>query len=209
MKKFLMKICCLLLCFASFGLVACEKNIDLYQKGVEVTTLMGEIVNSKQYLKLIGSMEDKIDLVKAKDYDSPTRVYQLSIPSFDILCQKFKTMDTSSFDELPDNLKEQIKAKFNFYLVLNNINNQYPDWDALVISSVLTADKTYNGKISSSTAYLYTFETGKPIVVVFEPFGDKQFTAKGYFIFADDVSTLSNVREIFEQYGCSVENVNR
>ena len=118
-------------------------------------------------------------------------------------------METSSFDELPDNLKEQIKAKFNFYLVLNNINNQYPDWDALVISSVLTADKTYNGKISSSTAYLYTFETGKPIVVVFEPFGDKQFTAKGYFIFADDVSTLSNVREIFEQYGCSVENVNR
>ena len=86
MKKFLMKICCLLLCFASFGLVACEKNIDLYQKGVEVTTLMGEMVNSKQYLKLIGSMEDKIDLVKAKDYDSPTRVYQLSIPSLDILC---------------------------------------------------------------------------------------------------------------------------
>ncbi len=172
-----------------------------------MTSLMGEMVNSDRYIELTGIGDFRDESIIAKDYDSPTRAYLISIPSFEVLYQKYQNADTSSFDELSDGLKEQVKGWFNFYTVLFRINADHVGIDELSIFSTLFANKKFDGKITSSKAYLYIFETGRPIVVVFEPFGDKQFTAKGYFLFVNDVSTLSKVKEIFEPYGCDVENV--
>lgn len=206
MKRFLFKTSCILLCLISVGFTACKKTPDLYQKGVEITALMGKMVVSEQYLKMIGLETVKMEAVQAKDYDSPTRAYQISAPNFDSLYEEFGNINETLLNELSDELKEQIEAKFSFYTILNDINFNCRDRNALVISTSLYAEKTFDGKIPSTIIYLYTFETGKPIVVVFEPFGNEHFTAKGYFLFADDVSTLSKARELFEHYGCNVKN---
>ena len=211
MKKWLIKIICGLLSLNFIVLCACNNTPDLYQKGVEITTLMGEMIESELYVEIMGSSHVDLTLVKAKDYDTPTRVYKISVPSYDTLIQKMATDETNEtkideFNELPDNLKEQIENKFSFQVITNLINSKSGS-NGVVISSTFNARNTYNGKISSSVAYLYTFETGKPIVVFFEPFGDKQFTASGNFIFAEKLSSLSEVRELFEPFGCFVENV--
>lgn len=207
MKKLILQASFALLCIFTIGFTGCKKDVNLYQKGIELTTVMGEMANSESYLKLMGINDTSdFDQVKAKDYDSPTRTYRISIPSFDTLAKETSNIDTVLFNELSDSLKEQIKVRVDFYTALNYVNSAI-DVNAIYIASTLIAKKTYNGTISSSSAYLYTFETGTPIVVVFEPFGNKQFTATGCFLFRDDATTLSKVREIFEPFGCNIENV--
>lgn len=209
MKKWLIKIICGLLSLTFITFCACNDTPDLYQKGVEITTIMGEMIESELYVETMGPSHVDLTLVKAKDYDTPTRAYKISVPSFDTFIQKMGTYDKTQideFNELSDNLKEQIENKFSFQIITNWINSKSGN-DELVISTIFNARNTYNGKISSSVAYLYTFETGKPIVVLFAPFGDKQFTASGNFIFAKNLSSLSEVRELFEPFGCFVEKV--
>lgn len=208
MKKWLIKIICGLLSLNFIVLCACNNTPDLYQKGVEITTIMGEMIESELYVEIMCPSHVDLTLVKAKDYDTPTRVYKISVPSYDTIIQKMVTDETKidDFNELPDNLKEQIENKFSFPVITNLINSKSGS-NGFVISSTFIARNTYNGKIPSSVAYLYTFETGKPIVVLFAPFGDKQFTASGNFIFAENLSSLSEVRELFEPFGCFVENV--
>lgn len=209
MKKWLMKISCLILCFLSLGISACNNSPDLYQKGIEITTIMGEMVNSETYVEMIvGGGHCNLDLVKAKDYDTPTRAYKISIPAFDLFVQNMKSVDETKFNELPDNLKEQIENKYSFLTIVSFLNSYYGSSESLLLWSSLFASKTFDGKISSSIAYLYTFETGRPIIVLFEPFGGERFKANGQFVFAEDLSSLSKVREVFERFGCTVENAN-
>ncbi|MBE5754072.1 MAG: hypothetical protein E7340_01870 [Clostridiales bacterium] len=114
-------------------------------------------------------------------------------------------LDETQLDKLSDNLKEQIEYKFSFSTIINTLNNN--DYKTAVLSNSFKATKTFDGKISSSEVYLYTFETGKAIAVIFEPFGEKQFTATGYFVFVENLSSLSKIREVFEPFGCTVENI--
>ena len=211
MDNIFKKIGCVLLCTMFLMLSACNKTPDLYEKGIEITTIIGEMVNSEDYAQVMGlDANDKIELVKAKDYDTPTRVYKISVPVVDAYFEHLRThaknWDKSPYDKLSDNLKEQIKNRYSFLTIVDHLNSIY-NWDGLVLSSAFMAYKKFDGNISSSTVYLYTFETGTPIIVLFEPFGDKQFTAKGHFVFAEDLSSLSKVRDVFEQFECSVENI--
>lgn len=206
-KKFLSEISCVLICLISVATAACGKTPDLYRAGVEVTTLMGETTNSEQYREVMGISDEQTSLVKANDYDSPARAYKISVPTFETLYEKMNNEGVLRLDELSDDLKEQAKTRLNIYTVLNFVNMHYGSASCLAASSVFTAEKRFDGKIASSVVYLYIFETGIPIAVVFEPFGEKQFTAKGIFLWAGDTSALSKVREVFEPFGCNVENI--
>ncbi len=211
MKKWLIKTSCVLLCFLFAGLVACNNSPNLYQKGIEITTTMGEMVNSETYVEMMGvPSNSNIDLIKAKDYDTPICVYKISSPSFDAFVQNLN-LDKTKLDELSENLKEQIENKYSFSTIINLLNQEVFNiygTDALVLSSSFVANKVFDGKISSSSMYLYTFETGKAIAVVFTPFGENKFKASGHFVFTEDISSLSKAREIFEPFGCTVENAN-
>lgn len=207
MKKFLSEISCVLICLISVALAACGKTPDLYRAGVEMTTLMGEMTNSEQYREVMGISDEQTSFVQANDYDSPARAYEISVPSFEDLYEKMNNEGVLRLDELSDDLKEQAKTRLNIYTVLNFVNMHYGSASSLAASSVFMAEKRFDGKIASSVVYLYIFETGIPIAVVFEPFGEKQFTAKGIFLCAGDISTLSKVREVFEPFGCNVENI--
>ncbi|MBE5754073.1 MAG: hypothetical protein E7340_01875 [Clostridiales bacterium] len=77
MKSLFKKISCILLCLLFLVLSACNDSPNLYKKGIEITTIMGEMVNSKTYIEIMTIPKDiNMDLVKAKDYDTPTRAYK-------------------------------------------------------------------------------------------------------------------------------------
>ena len=205
MKKLLLSTSCILFCCLFVGLSACNKAPDLNKSGVEITTVMGEMVNTEAFREMSGVSETQIELVKAKDYDTPTRVYKITTPTFDWFMQNMGDME-EEFNGLSDSLKEQVNKRYSFASVINMLNNQY-GLDATILSSIFIASKTFDGKLESSVIYLYTFETGRAIAVSFEPFGEKQFTATGYFVFAEDLSSLSAVRDAFEPIGCTAEEV--
>ena len=210
MKKILTKLCYVLLCLLCVCLVACGNTHDLYQKGIEITTLMQEMLYSDQYQSIMGYNDIGIynfDYVKAKDYDTPTRMYKLTEPTFEAFFDLTNLDDEkkTQFMELPDELKDQIKKRIGFNTIFSVINQQDNDFEIYLISSAIIANKTYYGNLPQTVAYLYTFETGKPIAVVFKQTGNNQFTASGYFVFAEGLTSLSGVREVFEPYGCTVE----
>lgn len=203
MKKRLIGLCCILLILMCVFLSACGNTPDLYQKGIEITTLLQKIVYSDDYRLTFDGGEITTAYFQAKDYDSPTRVYKLSYPNpFDALNSGY--LNKEPFDNLDDELKEQVLNHFDFTSVLHAIN-VYSMGD--YFTQLFSAKKTYEGTLSEPVIYLYTFETGKPITVVFEPSGTKQFTAAGYFVLSDKFTSLSAVREVFEPYGCAVEEV--
>ena len=170
---------------------------DSYGRNDEFRTISG----SNGYIR-------RADFVgESQRHDSPARAYKISVPTFETLYEKMNNEGVLRLDELSDDLKEQAKTRLNIYTVLNFVNMHYGSASCLAASSVFTAEKRFDGKIASSVVYLYIFETGIPIAVVFEPFGEKQFTAKGILLWAGDTSALSKVREVFEPFGCNVENI--
>lgn len=178
-------------------------STTLYNYGIEMTTLMEEMVKNENFKN---SITYDLSSFIANDYDTPTNVYKISVPtSLEIIHENNEIYEL--WDKLPDNLKEQIENKFSFYTIISliisseneNINDSY-------FSISWYAKKTFNGNIDKSIAYLYTFETGKPIIVIFENDNNK-ISATSFFIPSKSLNTLSNIREIFKKYNCNVNKL--
>lgn len=207
MKNLFKKISCILLCLLFMLFSACNNSPDLYKRGIEITTIMGEMVHSEAYGEMVNIPHGiDMDLVKAKDYDTPIRAYKINVPTFESFVENTEIFNEEQLNKLSNNLKDQIENRDYFLYATTMLNNAYGP-EGAVISSIFQASKIFDGKISSPIVYLYIFEMGKAIAVTFKPFGEKQFTAQGHFIFVEDLFSLSKVREVFEPFGCVVENL--
>lgn len=211
MKKVLLRLSCLMVCIFSFGLMSCVKDNQLYEKGISVTTVMGEMVKSEVYTDMLGGENSDNVLVRANDYDTPIKCYGMTVPSAERLIESVGSADyKEQFESLSPTLQEQIKSRSTFLTVINYenfSNSSVSSVEAMALSAIYAAHLKFNGKLDETVAYLYIFETGKPIVVIFTPIDKKHFLADGYFFFSKDCSSLSSVRNIFEKYGCNVEKV--
>ena len=209
MKKIVVQVFSLLMVLLMVTFTGCQKT-DLYQAGLEVTVLMGEMVSNEDYVNMYGS-DINIEKVRAKDYDTPIKVYNITQPIFEKAIEEFARKNSTikeTYEKLPDSLKEQLKWQVNFSSIINTlryeIESDFDDFEISVLSNIFIAQKRKTGTIERATAYLYVFETGQPILVEFTPIGNKEYNMVGRFFLIKECNTLSDVRTLLEPYGCEV-----
>lgn len=202
MKNRVIKIflCCLLcgFCFLSIG---CHTSTqDLYNYGLNMIAFMDKLVKSDEYVNL--GIGYNVDDFIANDYDTPTDVYKISYPSNEELIKY--SSNYNKIENLPEDIKNYIIQKYNFSdSLLEIIVKNCSENDIDVILSCCY-ETHIDEAIGERIALLYIFETGVPVLVIFDP-DKKDINVSSYFMPIDEIKTLSGARTIFEPFGCIID----
>ncbi|MBQ7913233.1 MAG: hypothetical protein IJ308_05805 [Clostridia bacterium] len=219
MKKIILKISCFILAVFSIILISCgkgeeQKEAELYESGVETALVMEEMAKSEEFKTLLNATEYDFSNALAEDYNAPVSVYSISTPTFE---QWFQIIETArgeyegtfagTWSSLSDELKEQVKKRFNFSTIVNLVLSDRVEVSELSVSSVYRAYLHFDGSLEEEISYLYAYETGASIIVTFSPIKGGGFSATGQFLLEMDCSSLAKVRDIFESYNCEVNKI--
>lgn len=184
------KLSVYLIFFLVFTLLLCacgntaSSEKSLYDQGLDIIALMDEAVRSDGYLDLFTSsdaLRTTIQEITEGNYTAPSAVYSIRFPE-DAL---FQFCGTSA----PENLSESLLAYLNHRLLPAAVTqlNATGGVEKLSASSVCTISKAFvNSTLTEDILYLYTFETGFPISVVFTPGENGAVSATGTFLLLAD-----------------------
>lgn len=104
----------------------------------------------------------------ANDYDCPVRVFSIDIPDTEVILKNLGADEYDIYENLPDTLKQQINNRVSFLTIASKLNYEKNDTNAVVVYNNYTAGISFKKySLSKPIAYLYIFETGKPILVLF------------------------------------------
>ena len=164
----------------------------LYQHGLDVISLLDEMLRSELYLTtMTGSSEiqEKAAEIARGNYFSPTAVYEITPLTYNnllaLLDEELAGMGQPSA-ALQKHLDDKSAGAF-----FTRLNAQEGS-TALATASVFTAGKTFvNGTLTENTVYLYTFKTGYPVVVTFLKGEGGAVSANGTFLLSDLLSLES------------------
>ena len=158
----------ILSCLMFFVFPACKKDVNLYNEGIEVATTMEKMVKSDDYFGLTVSIHDDFQRIReekliANDYDTPIKVYSISIPNNDTYLRETGVLETEEWANLSNELREQVKNTLTdetiFNTILNSLisyNNSYKE--KVTIFNLLVYRKAIqDSSLKSSIMYLYIF----------------------------------------------------
>ncbi len=172
---------------------------ELYEMGLDIVATMREMAESDDYGKIVGAatLPNSKDILVTDDYDTPKTVYSIDVPDTEeILALSLGQSERELWDSLSDNLQEQLETRISFSSVVSVINSS-KGTDKLAISSVYMSQTELDSlNIDDTKIFVYTFEKGTPVVVIFNELG----YATGQFAFADDATE-------FEKYNCKITEV--
>ncbi len=199
-----------------FLFVACGKQANLDKMGMEMAAILDEMVKSDQYLQLLNiDLEDVTESRKefvANDYDTPIKKFSITYPDCEKMFDNLISTGEIKIDDwnsLSDLLKVQLLQKVSPQVIIDtiNINENYSLSNIILLRTAYIAKKQFNNcKINDNIIYLYIFETGMPIVIIFESKGANVY-AEAQFLFLKGKTTLSELREIFEPFCCKVNPI--
>ena len=175
---------------------------SLYEHGLDVVALMDEMVNSSygSLLSDAADIEKMRQTLAAGDYTAPQAVYEMEIPTVgDMFAYAEVDAVTASFS---DSLKKLLDNRSAASLV--TLINSQSGAAALAASSVYTAAKTFvSSETEEGILYLYTFQDGNPIAVVFTTGEDGTVTATGTFLMAEgfDAASAEQLQALFREAG--------
>jgi len=178
----------------------------LYDHGLEVVSLLGEMAQSDQYVSLLsGSTEIRSILKEASqgNFSQPKAVYRISIPESAAL--SLMEMDISG---LSKTLQENIKSKVSS-MIFSQINAM-GGATTLAASSVCTAGKTFvSSELEEDQIYLYTYADAVPATVTFIKGEDGTVSATGTLLLYEDFQAdpAASVRNLLGEFGVTVEAV--
>ena len=156
--------------------------------GESVISIMAEMIVSDGYkefyeFSINESQNEIINKISKCDYSKASAVYELAIPE-----------DALINDVAKDDFSEEL---YN-YLCLSQSSslataiNRHSGNDAVVVSSIFSAQKIFaNGNIDEIKTYLFVFENGNPIMMIYTPGDNGSFRASGFFIINDSFATDS------------------
>ena len=203
MYRFMVLVLCITLLFAgcgnsgSNGVIA--SDMELYDAGIEITSVMGDMVRSKAYAEIMGlseSCEEVLEMVDGANYDSPISVYRITFPESEEFLKVTGQINGDLLDELSPEVREQFMKRVNPNSVVITAFNASYGADAMAFAATYTASsKSDTLSIEKPTLLLYIFEKGKPIAVTFNEDG----SITGQFVFLENIETLSDVEAFFEK----------
>lgn len=175
----------------------------IYDQGLEIVTLLEELVHSDEYIYAFSSSEDILNIIKEirnGDYSNPQTVYRITLDLDNVLkANEMLNMEQSS-EALISNMKSRVLNS-----IITGINSR-SGVTVLAATSVCTIGKTFVcPEIHEEMIYLYTYSDASPVAVTFTLGEDHTVNANGNFLLYDDLSAGS-VQELLEYFGAySVE----
>ena len=203
MKKKILLLAMILMITLSGCTSTGNSGKSLYEHGMDIIVLMEEMVSNSSYGSLMSSaaeIEQMRQTLATGDYTAPQAVYEIEVPTLgDMLAYAESDAVTESFS---DSLKKLLDNRSASTLV--NLVNSRTGTAALATSSVYTASKTFvSSETRKSTFYLYTFQNGNPIAIIFTTGEDDTVTATGTFLMADglDAASIEQLQALFREAG--------
>ncbi|MBQ9141370.1 MAG: hypothetical protein IJX63_06190 [Lachnospiraceae bacterium] len=165
---------------------------SLYEHGLDMIDMMDEMIRSDFYLDTMSSsqeIEEQASELAQGDYTSPEAVYELSVPEFATLLALLDE-EMTGLENLSPKLQAQLNTKSAsaFITQLNAMEGA----TAIATSSIFMASKLFvNHEITENTIYLYTFEKGHSVAIVYTIGENNAVSATGYFLMNEAISTRS------------------
>lgn len=199
-------------CGGSSAANSSTSNKSLNQHGMDVISLMDEMLRSDEYLSMMTSateFQEIVEEMRNGDYAEPENVYKISIPE-DTLGTMMAALgeDTGVLDGMSDTLYDTLNKKVTAGMI-NQINAQ-SGVTYLALTSIFTAGKTFvSDELEQDFVYLYAFENGYPIFVTFTMGEGGAVTASGSFFMNKEMSfeSVDDVESLLEQVGLMPEIV--
>ncbi len=165
---------------------------SLYEHGLDIIAMMDEMIRSEFYLDTMSSsreIAEKAAELAHGNYTNPETVYELSVPDFAVLLALLDE-EMTGLESLSPQLQAQLNTRSasSFITQLNAMEGV----TAIAAGSVFSASKLFvNHEITENTIYLYTFEKGQPVAIVYTPGENHAVNATGFFLMNEDISTES------------------
>lgn len=192
MRKYIIIV---LAALVSLALCGCgntaAKGSSLYTQGLDVANLVVQAAQSDAYLDQLSgnsSLREILEDAAQGDYSAPKAVYELRF---------------SSLPEVSDTLPEPLAKALHQWQLPTMISqlNAAAGAEALAAASVCTMTKTFvSSGVADDTLYLYQYETGYPIAVIFTPGEDGAVSARGCFLLCPDVPQQGTAEEIADSF---------
>lgn len=203
MKRSIKTLSLILACSVLFVLASCGKtngSKSIYDQGLTLAALLKEMAGSEAYLQLYSSMpeaqETLFDAANG-DYTNPKTVYQIRISDSTLL---------AGIENLSDPLREYASSRVQGSLA--NLINAQRGSSILATASICTAEKTFVCRdFTGNTTYLYTYESGVPVLVSFLAGEDGAVAAYGSFVLPEDFSAESaaEIQQSLKSLGIEAE----
>ena len=200
MKKFLRLGCVLGILTAL--LAGCgTKAPDLYEKGIEVITLMQEMAENETYLDACTASPEirgALQGVGHRNPAEPTGVWEITIP-------EAKLPGMEGVGEMSPELKQYMRNRA--YGTLASQINAMGGVQALAASNLCTGSVSFlNPGFQGNTLYLYLYENAAPVLVAFSAENDGIVGAAGTFLLNPDFAPENgeDVQTFFGELGAQV-----
>jgi len=212
MKKKLFGMIALLLLAAALSGCGSTASTErsLYDQGIEVVSLMSEMVQSETYLDAYTSNSEVRALlmdVGPADPNAPKAVFALSFQEAELMWQELLGLEEA--DGLSQTLRDYLTVRG--YASLPQQINAMGGASTLAASSICTASRCFlSSQLTGSTVYLYLYEESVPVMVVFSANDEGIVTASGCFILADSFQPQNKeeTEALLEDFSVTVSEVN-
>lgn len=186
-----------------------QKNDEksLYAQGIEIVSLMKEMVENEDYLDIYTENEAILQHLSGAGPADPTKpkaVYEISVPE-DELMQLFQLEKNTDFS---DSLKSFLKART--YSAFASELNAMGGAELLAASSICTTVKNFiSTDFTGNVLYLYLYENSAPVLISFSSNSENIVTATGNFILCEAFNsrTKEDIEAFFEYISVDVKEV--
>lgn len=209
MKKYITAI--LMICLLC-GFTACGKEenreITLYDRGLEVVSLLEEMARNEEYIRIF-TVNDEISAIIEKtangDYCEPAAVYEILIPT-ESIASLYE--EAGALDGMSEELKRMVEQKM-IGSVISQINAM-GGAENLAASAVCTAGTVFTSEeLKHDTIYLYVYENTAPVAVTFTKGDENIVSASGNYLTYEEFSANSaeEITVFFENMGATVTDI--
>lgn len=191
---------------AALVLVSCADGKSPVEHGMDVVAMLDEMAGNTDYLSALTGKEEVLAIaaeLDAGNYEQYRTVYRITIDE-----EKLRGFLGFTDVEMSDSLKNYFNNGA-LSSVITRLNAAH-GVNYTMVSSLCTAGKKFVSRgITENCIYLYTFEKGTPIAVIFGRGEDDAVSASGYFILDEDFRPLSvpDVEALFSEFEPVVEAV--
>lgn len=189
-----------------------EKEPSLYERGLEIISIMKEMAGSDEFISLFSVDTEASSILREAgegDFSQPAVVYRIRFPE-DAFLNSLLNFAETDLENLSPSLQESLKSKA-LSSIFNQMNARFGGAKALAASSVCIAENVfvYDG-IEENEIYLYTYEDAVPAAVTFLKGRDDAVSATGTFVFyniSEAGSSWEEMLELLEDFGADVEEI--
>ncbi len=161
----------------------------LYNKGLEMVSLLNEMAASEEYRTLYSTAEldNIVTELTNGTYENCIAVYQVNIS--DTQLQNYLKLAGLEMDGLSDNLLSQITKRAYGGIITQLIAKQ-SGVNAIAVTSIVSSSSMFvYEELKEPTMYIYEYDDRYPVVVSFYPGDDGAVSAGASFFLIDALKT--------------------